>query len=780
MEKFNCFQNLITEKECTKAESLIGFPENTRVFVKLEKIIKHNSKENFVRLSHHLVKCASVLPVGEHIGWQMSVPKKGLVEMTLFGSEGLQMKDLEWFAEETAKTSKSKKLKNKSLSCNQLYELYLPIAESASSTIGFNVDNSKSDSDSFSKWPMAYPTQFAELVKTLRQDGAEFRAVIGAATEDEQENCRKSTIRTLDSTRIDATAYIGKPVRTRFLLRLTDKPTVRLKSVFEEMIPGLKLRYIGNMDSQKSKGTWNKPLDDANVLPDYAARIMLLEPELKEAIVGIEVCEEEMKRIPMSHKNSKSKGSLLVGKAVDVTGVKKNVLLAEKDIKRHYQIIGQTGCGKSTLLTSIILSAIENGHGLTFLDPHGSTIDNVIRCVPEKYAHKIRVVRIGDKENPVPLNIWDSSDPVKEERTISDLVELFTDIFDPKREGFVGPRWERWFSTFAKASIAFLGRRASLESIAVISENQHNMLKVSKAIISKYPELVEIIKQEYGLDKSNDFHATLSWFLCKFQRLTSVEQLRNTLGAGANALDFKNSIDTDTITLIDLAMPDIGTNAAQTIGALILMKLWNAAITRKNREKTHLVVLDEASMFMNPLNKMLAEGRKFGVSCVISHQHASQMKMEIRDALESNSANFTAFRLSPKDAANATIRFDNAEIMTSLTRLDAFNAITTLSVDGKQTAPFTLQTIRPKLQKNAEEIAEKIEKASIEKLVMPYRHLRALTAKEIQAMLDNIESKKPPEQKKNDEPPKEFQEGEQEDFDEFICDWDKYEEQFAI
>ena len=780
MEKLNNQKFFSLEKECNKTESLTGFPANTNVFVKMEKVIKHGEKDNFVRLSQHMVKCASVLPVGEHIGWQMLIPKKGLIEMTLFGSESLQRKDLEWFAGNTAKTSKSKQCKNKSCTNNELYELYLPVAETSSTTIGFNAGNPKCSNDNFAKWPMAYPTQFSELVNTLQQDGAEFRAVVGAATEDEKENCRKNTIRTLDSARIDATAYIGKPVRTRFLLRLADKPTIRLKSVLEEMVPGSKLRYLGSMNSQEVNEIWDYPLHSSNVLPDYAARIMLLEPGLKEAIVGIEVCEEEMKRIPMSHKNIKSKGSLLVGKAVDVTGVKKNVLLAEKDIKRHYQIIGQTGCGKSTLLTSIILSAIEKGNGLTFFDPHGSTIDTIIRCVPEKYADRIRVVRIGDKENPVPLNIWDSSDPVKEERLISDLVELFTDIFDPKREGFVGPRWERWFSTFAKASIAFLGHRASLESIAVISQNQDNMLKVSKAIISKYPELVEIIKQEYGLDKSNDFHATLSWLLCKLQRLTSVEQLRKTLGAGVNALDFNNSIDTNMVTLIDLALPDIGTNAARTIGTLMLMKLWNAAITRKNRDRTHLVVLDEASLFMtNPLPRMLAEGRKFGISCVISHQHASQMTTEIRDAIESNSANFTAFRLSPKDAANAAIRFDNPEILTFLTRLDAFNAITTLSVDGKQSAPFTLQTIRPKFQKNAEEIAEKIERTSIEKLVNPYRHLRALTQKEIQDMLNYYSNKKVEAQPKKDDIPKKQDDNQSED-SVFMSDWSKYKQKNAV
>lgn len=354
------------------------------------------------------------------------------------------------------------------------------------------------------------------------------------------------------------------------------------------------------------------------------------------------------------------------------------------------------------------------------------------------------MVRIGDADNPVPLNIWDSDDPAKEERAISDLCELFADIFDPRREGFVGSRYERWLSSFCKASIAFLGRRASFESIAVISQSQDNMLKVSKAIYSRYPELVETIKEEYGLDKSNDFHNMLNWYLCKFQRLTSVEQLRRTLGAGTNALDFLHSIDTDTVTLIDLASPVIGTHAARVVGTLLLMKLWNAAMSRADRERLHMVVVDEASLFQtNPMPRMLAESRKFGLSMVLSHQHTGQLTQEIRDALEANSANFSAFRLSPKDALGAAVRFDNPDMQVGLTRLDAFHAITTLSVDGQQTEPFTLEVDKPRQQKNAAEISETIEKNSIDQLVRPFQSLRALTPAEILDYLNHPEKLEP-------------------------------------
>ncbi len=363
-----------------------------------------------------------------------------------------------------------------------------------------------------------------------------------------------------------------------------------------------------------------------------------------------------------------------------------------------------------------------------------------------KYADRIRVVRLGDAEHPVPLNIWDSDSIEKEERNISDLCELFADIFDPKRDGVVGPRYERWFSTFAKASIAFLGKRASLESIAVMSQSKDNMLKFCRYLQKDYPFLVETIKQEYGMDHSSDFQNMLGWFLCKFERITSVEQIRKTLGAGVNALDWKKTIDTNTVDLVDLATPTIGTHSARIAGSLLLMKLWNAAMTRKKKDKTRLVLVDEAALFQtNPMPRMLAESRKLGLAMVLCHQHEAQLSPEIRDALEANSANFSAFRLSPRDAQIAALRFDDPEMISVLTRLDAFNAITTISVDGRQTMPFTMEIDKPILSESSEETAAQIEKASIAKLVDPYQDMRTLTASEIQQIINNCDCYSPEE-----------------------------------
>lgn len=714
------------------------------------KLIKREEKLGVSeRMSSRMVRSASILSKGDFLGWQMYIPTQGLVDISLFGSGEITEDDLMWMSEKIAMIGEDDKSIGEADLGNltELYEIYLPVREKVSGgQLGFMSEIDDKSEESNSGWPVVYSDQFAELVNVLRKSGACFKAVVGPANVEEVSECRKNFVQTSNLRQIPVEEYLGEPVKTRFLLRLSGKASIRLITILREAVNGINLRYLGNMESSENLNTWDNPFEEGIVLPDYAARIMIMEPVTNENVIGIEHCEIPAEKIPAEHENSKSRKSVTIGKAMGSNGIEKKITIGETDIRRHYEIVGQTGTGKSTLISNMVVSAIKSGFGLTFFDPHGSTIDYILRMVPAKYADKIRVVRIGDTENPVPLNIWDSDDIQKEEKNISDLCELISNIFDPNNQGFVGPRYERWLSTFCKASIAFLGRRASLESIAVLSQSKDNMFKLSKAIYKDYPVLVETIKEEYGKDNSNEFNNMLGWFLCKFQRLTSVEQLRKTLGAGVDALNFKETIDTDTVTLIDLASPVIGTHAARMAGSLILMKFWNAVMARNNRDMTHLVFVDEAALFQtNPMPRMLAEARKFGLGIILCHQHEGQLTQEIRDALEANSANFSAFRLSPRDAEIAAIRFDDKSILSELTRQNAFNAITTLSVDGVQTSPFTLEIEKPVYARNGDKTAKDIEAASIENLVKPYEEMRALTAAEIQEILNNAESYSPEE-----------------------------------
>jgi ABC-type iron transport system FetAB ATPase subunit len=48
----------------------------------------------------------------------------------------------------------------------------------------------------------------------------------------------------------------------------------------------------------------------------------------------------------------------------------------------HKYIIGQTGTGKSTLMKDLALEAIHQGHGVLYMEPHGSDIDDLMPRIP--------------------------------------------------------------------------------------------------------------------------------------------------------------------------------------------------------------------------------------------------------------------------------------------------------------------------------------------------------------------------------------------------------------
>ena len=728
-------------------------PEGCETSVRFTQLIRQHDTSVAELSSTRLIKLASHLPAGEYLGWQVLLPPVGLASVEAFGTESVRSADLTWAFQTLAAAEEPEAPAEASASPDWalpqdacLYEILSGSCEDTSSALGFGAAAAPAASDLVcKKLPSGISLQFPAFAEALREEGGLLRFTAASASEQEQARCRSKVLAHWVPSRVDPETYLGTPVRAAAFLLLPDKASLRLRTAVSQAISGASLRLIGRMHDPSVSAYLADPLFGLRTMPEFTARALMLEPFVRdETVMGIHCREPLVPLIPATHPETVSGRHITIGKALDSSGLTRDITLCEEDLKRHWQIIGQTGTGKSTLLATSILSAIEQGFGLTFFDPHGSTIDLILRSLPAQYAGKVRVVRIGDEDHPVPLNVFHSDDPVAEERTISDLNLLFSDMFDPKREGFVGPRWERWFSTFASAAIALFGKRASFEAITLLSQGRANMRKAYDRLKGKYPALADTIQEEFGKVSDSDFNNLIGWTLCKMQRLTSVPQLRNTLGAGANALDFESLLENDMVTLIDLASPSIGTHAARTIGTLLLMQLWNAALDRGIHSRTHLVFIDEAHLFQtNPLPQMLAESRKFSLGIVLAHQHCGQLTQEILEALEANSASFSAFRLSARDSIRAAMRFGDQAMEKKLPAMNAFQAVTTLSTGGLQTDPFTLQIFPVPEEPQGNEIARRIEEASIATLVTPYASRRPLTRDEMLSFLEDKPKDKP-------------------------------------
>ena len=274
------------------------YPTGTSSAGKLTKMVLSDEKKKMSeRLSTRLVKCASVLDKNKFVGWQMLVPKKGLIDISLFGTASVSSSDLEWAAEKIGVVSKGRTKKTDIENLKYLYEIFLPVTEqSTEASIGFGTAQPTGTSEN-TEWPMYYSSQWEELVQALRITGGMLRVVVGPADKEAQNRCRRAAIKTFRSHEINANDYIGTPVCMRVLMRLSEAPSIRLRSILNESLKAASIRCLGNAEQPETAEIWDAPLKNAPVIPDYAARIMMLEPDINAPIIGINTYRESIKKI---------------------------------------------------------------------------------------------------------------------------------------------------------------------------------------------------------------------------------------------------------------------------------------------------------------------------------------------------------------------------------------------------------------------------------------------------------------------------------------------------
>ncbi|PJF33185.1 MAG: hypothetical protein CUN57_02820, partial [Phototrophicales bacterium] len=93
-----------------------------------------------------------------------------------------------------------------------------------------------------------------------------------------------------------------------------------------------------------------------------------------------------------------------------------------RDRQRHMYVIGKTGMGKSTLLENMAVQDIQNGEGMAFIDPHGSTAETLLNYVPEHRVNDVVYFAPFDMDNPVSFNVMEDVGPDKRHLVVSGLM----------------------------------------------------------------------------------------------------------------------------------------------------------------------------------------------------------------------------------------------------------------------------------------------------------------------------------------------------------------------
>jgi hypothetical protein len=540
--------------------------------------------------------------------------------------------------------------------------------------------------------------------------------VVAPLADGEMEQARGELDVTLGGAGAEHEEFLGTPVRAQTLV-VADGAPGPLPLRIREHLRG----WFTAVDLEEIR--WSD-VGSGTVVPEGLAAGMLRFPAtVDNGFPGLRV---EPQMIPYSGERITGAG-IRAGVARTIRDELCDIVLTDEVLSRHVHVIGETGSGKSTLLTALALETAARGQGFLFLDPHGTTVDRILREMDPTARERVWLIRCGDTRNPVRLNPFAVPDAASRDLVIGDMVEAFQQLFDPKYEGIVGPRFQRVMRNVLASLSEVRGARTSLIDVARLIEDDD----LAKAVFESLsdPTLRSFWRNDFFTNRSSEGNEVRAWVASKFGGFTSNAAMRAMLGSGADSFDPVSAMAQDRIILVDLAKGEVGITGSRVLGMLYLIRFWSAALSRPDPHPFTLFV-DEAGSFSSvPLAAILAEGRKFGLRAIIAHQYMTQLAFDLAEAVEGSVATRTIFRVGHDDARTFAMATHPEFGPLDLAALPQFTAAARLADTGFALRPFTLEVDhndRAHPQPDADQADREISARTIADLVEPHIDARPM------------------------------------------------------
>jgi hypothetical protein len=354
----------------------------------------------------------------------------------------------------------------------------------------------------------------------------------------------------------------------------------------------------------------------------------------------------------------------------DLTG--RDVRLSREDRASHVHVIGVTGSGKSTFQDRICASDVMSGGPLVLIDRHGPLTRRVRRRLLSA-GRQFVLIDPGDQETSrialFPRRPDGTIDAERLMRQISRLIEAITAHLPGD---WSGPRF-RDAARMALTVVAYAG--ADLQSvIRLLVERKHVAALCARAERAGTPVPTHVVAwmDAHHEPTNTDRASVAQWVASKFDELANSSTLPKVIDTTGDGIDLAAAIAQGIPILADLGSTD--EIEARLLGSLLLGMTLDAALERPPHERTFLPIgVDEAQKFyVSNLERALNEGRKFGVSLTLAHQHLSQFEPRVRDAIVGGCALTVAFRLNDSDASALAPRFGvRPRDLSGLQNLDA-------------------------------------------------------------------------------------------------------------
>jgi hypothetical protein len=366
-----------------------------------------------------------------------------------------------------------------------------------------------------------------------------------------------------------------------------------------------------------------------------------------------------------------------------------------EDRGKHIYVIGKTGMGKSTMLENMAIQDIQNGEGIAFIDPHGSTAEKLLDFVPQERIKDVVYFAPFDTDYPIGFNVMEDVGYDKRHLVVAGLMGAFKRI------------WEDAWS----ARMEYILQNTLL---ALLEYPNSTLLDVNRMLTNKtfraavVEKITDPIVKAFWTEEFASFTDTYTREATpaiqnKVGQFTSNPLIRNIVGQPTSSFDLRKMMDEKKIFIVNLSKGRMGETNASLLGSMLVVKIYLAAMSRADEPAAVLAKLprfyfyvDEFQSMMNQaFADILSESRKYKLALTLANQYIEQMEEEVRDAVFGNVGTLICFRVGPFDAEVLETIFDPTFTPEDLVGLGIGQIYLTLMIDGVGSKPFSAETIPP-------------------------------------------------------------------------------------
>ncbi len=309
-------------------------------------------------------------------------------------------------------------------------------------------------------------------------------------------------------------------------------------------------------------------------------------------------------------------------------------------------IIGKTGVGKSTLMEILIRQDIGAGRGFALIDPHGDLAERVWAWTPDCLKDRITYLNAPDSTQPYGYNPLRKVRPERIPLAAAGLLETF-------RKQWPNAWGVRMEHVLRNTLYALLERDdATLPDILELFSNKKFRKSVARGIQNP-------VVKEFWATEFENYPARL--------RAEAIAPIQNKLGAllvdptlhrilvsPASEIRLRSLMDEGCGLIVNLSKGELGEDACQILGGLLVTMLGLAALSRSNtlphQRPLFFVYADEFQNFTTiSLVNLLSEIRKYGTGLILAHQHIDQLTPELLGAALGNVGSLVVFRAGARD-----------------------------------------------------------------------------------------------------------------------------------